>query len=279
MSTMRKGTGSPQSVAGKCHSFCVSKHPLTLHSTAKSKGATKTKEDLFMKLSGEIRNQIYELVVSAREGPFRGDEYTTWVRARHLSDNARKRSAGLFTKRPWREPALLQVSKQIRQEAMSYYYSERTFNLCLEDAIELPAARDFIFNKAYEARTVDPNDGEERREKTSVKYVLHIKGGHFKDLVLWFALPELLRYTSDAQAEAFKLNWHNRGTHVYQALANLIAIGDRARTEDLGFAELQRRFHNWAMAMVSRRSGERISKSVKQDVRLELKTFLESIRD
>ena len=241
--------------------------------------APKTSGNLFMKLSGEIRNQIYELVVSAREGPFRGDEYTTWIRARHLPDEVRKSKAGLHTTRAWREPALLLVSKQIRQEAMSYYYSERTFNICLKSASELPDARDFIFNKAYEARTVQPQNGEVSREKTTIKYVLHVAGGSWKDLISWFALAELLRYTSEAEAETCKLMWHNRGTYIRAALQELVEMGNKARKVDLRFVMLQQRFHHWARDVVNHGHRERIKESVRVDLKLELKELLTSIKE
>ena len=232
-----------------------------------------------MKLSGEIRNQIYELVVSAREGPYRGNEYTTWVRARRLPDTTRKTHAGLHTTRPWREPALLQVSKEIRQEAMSYYYSERTFNICIKSATELPAARDFIFNKTYEARTVEPESGKVTREKTTVKYVLHVAGGEWRYLMSWFALVEILRYTSDAQATVFKLYWHNQGRFMEDALRELVEMGNRARKTDTRFVMLQQRFHHWARDVVNHQHVTRITKSIRGDLKLELKELLKSIKE
>lgn len=84
-----------------------------------------------MKLPGELRNEIFELALGLEldddnddlSEPQEDTAVTMFIRARQLRwlpDSARIR---------WREPSLLQVSKQVRQEASPFYYLSNRFRL------------------------------------------------------------------------------------------------------------------------------------------------------
>ncbi|KAK5169825.1 uncharacterized protein LTR77_005803 [Saxophila tyrrhenica] len=113
----------------------------------------KSTPNLLMKLSGELRNQIYELALtdagkSLKRQPYEPDHAgailignrsfkvggpDTWVVYKPESVQDGRRYSSCETQRvpAWREPGLLQVSKQIRQEAMGVYFEINSFRLSI----------------------------------------------------------------------------------------------------------------------------------------------------
>ena len=188
-----------------------------------------------MKLPGEIRNAIYELVLAHPYSFTHSLRPSTCIRASKLGTPGR---APLFDYY-WREPALLRVSKQVRKEAMAFYYGARTFNLYLQ-AFELPLARGFILSKQYGPQSPRYAFGR-LTTHTTAPYELNIVGTNWSDLASWFALAELVRAGADCQ-----LIWRDAGgLSQTRQRGRLMAVAMEVRETNGDAAELKQRFIDW----------------------------------
>lgn len=96
---------------------------LTPSRRKKRRRTAKSSPKLFMKLPAEIRNEVYDLALDKNKkfevgGDMRGSQF--------------RKMFGFPLH--WREPPLLQASKQIQKEALPVFYSSRNhFGICLRD--------------------------------------------------------------------------------------------------------------------------------------------------
>ena len=77
------------------------------------------------KLPGELRNKIYTLALNTNEVIFIGNHGTN-VHSIRITKGGTEVKA-----RKWTEPRLFRVSKQVRQEASSIYYSVNRFKIII----------------------------------------------------------------------------------------------------------------------------------------------------
>ena len=99
----------------------LSRRVKTKHLTATNSG--EGNKTTFFSLPGELRNEIYRLVLTER-----GVVHIRPRRRRHLyKDFCLDRHQVV----PWREPGILRAAKMIRQEASAMYFKSNDFNISM----------------------------------------------------------------------------------------------------------------------------------------------------
>jgi len=204
--------------------------------------------DQFRKFPAEIRNQIYELVLTddAILGERRYNEHYAedhWqyevymvqepiqVRCRYNRPHAhatRDRPDGRHSKcRDWREPAILRAAKWIRKEAAAIYY-ERAFNMSAHTGVIENACQWLI--AVGECR--DPSSqGAHPLELT-------VRSGTWDSIESWVSLAKCAQKTKS-------LSMHAWDTQINNALQEVFAIGLQARKEDWSEEWLEIVFEDW----------------------------------
>ena len=188
-----------------------------------------------MKLLGELRNVVYELVlivnptVSVRERKrwkFRPD-YLSRVKLR------------------WREPALLKVSKEIRNEAQSVYYGANRFEV-YADTDEIEQACTWIRNR----QNLRASDCE-------LNFSLRITRGWWKNIMSWVHLAklayevELGNYPESTERWLWRFHISAYSTSFGMKLQEALMLGVKARRRGLSPRSLEVDFEEWALSTIS----------------------------
>lgn len=211
-----------------------------------------------MKLPGELRNRIYELVFPSGEG----------IKIRERRRERRRSSPGERAKRlRWREPGLLSASRQIRAECFALYYGRNHFTI-LAKANELDKALNFLLQKSIA-------DDEDDRE-INVSYVLRLVNASWWDMPQWLKLATIAWHTGgDFDCEGWNSAvavYSEAGDHVDLALQDVMRLGYRARLRGQEWEELREDFVNWAATVctifrkVHRSRSDGIAQSIREAI-------------
>lgn len=202
---------------------------LTFSSAPKRQKKTNSKFR-FMDLPAELRNDISTCVLVTDEViTIRKEKYTAYER---------RTKPTLPMIRSWHEPALLQLSKQIRTEASSIYYVDNRFKFRIDtDGMDKVYA--FIRTK-----TTGPS--------ITMDYRLQIRNARWKGMACWFSLAKLV-YESARDYGGLKfadtvLEACSCERYVMTALIEVVYMAGRARQRGLPYECLVDDFRLWLVA-------------------------------
>lgn len=184
------------------------------------------KEDLMMKLPGELRNRIYELVlpkdeaIEIRKRKGRSMEapvcYSRYSRGR---------------KSCWHEPDIMAVSSQIRTECLRLYYDNNTFEIFARSH-ELHLVLDFLLLKSTE-------------DCIALKFKIRIVGSEWRNMQDWLELASIAYYTDKEYSDKIDVAVCN--FHLREAVRQVVRLGFRARDRGMDWEELKMEFDEWVM--------------------------------
>ncbi|TKA80560.1 hypothetical protein B0A55_02015 [Friedmanniomyces simplex] len=218
-------------------------------------------EDLIGKLPGEIRNAIYKVLapscaVAADQPDATCVRYGTW---RPSSTRPNKYIR-------WEEPSLLAAVKWIRLEARQVYF---------QSPIEIAVTTSEIKPACEWLRTVAQSDDD---GKCLGRVTFWLSSGSWEDMQSWLPLAQLLReYRFGRPRKRYEEQEGPRASEhvpevkvVYErhhriaaALNEVIALGIEAREQDWSNTELEFAYWNWmdgkSNRLLSRKSRQRRS--------------------
>ncbi|KAK3710824.1 hypothetical protein LTR37_010048 [Vermiconidia calcicola] len=205
--------------------------------STKKKTITKSPDSRLMKLPGELRNEVYNLVLSGPERTFvhpSGRPMYIRNRIMEVHEGAAAR---------WREPALLKVCKQVRSEAMAIHYSTRFF-----DIIASPDE----FRSAYLwLKWVS----EQCDEKTQLTVKIWVHNPRWEGLLSWKWLAKIAskhdlsfdRFAeiSNPARPGVAQAWLSNTFNVTAALEEVVGLGQKAAKQESPDDYLESAFKDW----------------------------------
>jgi hypothetical protein len=208
-----------------------------LSPTKKPRKNRSRRTDRFSILPGEIRNQIYELLL-IEDGPV------------HVGTCRTHKDGDLGTWRyirKWKQSPLFSVSKQIRSEAMSMYYGSNTVTLtCFNKEFDIALQ---YYAKILAACGNSPD--------ISVSIIFGLKSWH--DMAAMF-LPAKFIYSTDLgfddqteEVEHWASTFGDSGGKPWFSVAfrDAMLIAVKARHRGQSYAQLEEDLRDWAWAKLA----------------------------
>ena len=187
-----------------------------------------------MKLPGELRNQIYELVLPV--------DTVIEIRSRRKPSNRCQMVIEPAKMLRWAEPALLQVSRQIRAECVGLYYGDNHFKLFARSK-ELQQVLDFLLLKsAGEATNIN------------LSFNIHMVDVAWTDMKYWLPMAKIAYYKGGDVHNALdgriaRANWA-RSSYIDGAIQEVIKLGLKAKRRGLDLVDVRDDFADWAASMI-----------------------------
>lgn len=189
----------------------------------------------FTSLPPEIRNKIYALTLV--------DDDSIHVRAREKGSSYPRLAVSHKTIPPWREPGILQVSKQCRQEATAMYYQSNDFILTLV-LTEMSEAVDWI-------RSVMARCGDRPFLHFNFTFGVH-DWTDLDCLRTWVDLyaqtnVQLIPGTKCSQDQNIHVNCHHRSpaARLEEVVDHARNLGERAKERDWAEGQVDVEFELW----------------------------------
>ena len=194
-----------------------------------------------MKLPAELRNRIYELVL-IHVGPIH-------VRARHFKNIVLRDVLVPKRRVRWREPGLLTVSKQIRDEAMAIYYERNAFHVYVASS-ELELVRTWLKRALAYSDARDYNAG----------FILHIKARNWNEIASWLPLAKIsYEKGQDVPTEEQERYLWNAyvsidvytSSRMRMAFGEVFELGRKAAERGTTYECFESDFYDWAIAKMT----------------------------
>lgn len=237
-----------------------------------------TKEDLLTKLPGEIRNKIYNLVLLPIKYPFNKDSYhgrhhgspfsplmKDWGSLRLLSaplvsmEKTMPKGRRDVTTTIWREPGLLQVSKQIRSETKPLYYFGHLFSFHVRSD-EFDRVYSWLSNLSQQLNGKWP------------EFELEVLNPNWSHMDQWLPLAKLAHESSFVKNAEGSVTedtvWDNVSTKrdgfVRFALHDVVKLGAKAKVEGKTPKEMKVDFRRWVDTEGKRACGSSAWKKIQE---------------
>ena len=221
--------------------------------------------DLLTELPPEIKNKIYDLVLVEPDPIYvgKGGKVYSVGHIRHrMTDEELLPLKWTIRKRAWREPGLLSVSKQFRQDTITVYYTSNHFYLDLKSS-NIAAGCAWV-EKHYTQNVVNQPDGvTEFGEFGLYNFDLILTSKTWGGVDSWAALSELAYNITlaceDTNYADHKESWKGVISAENKTMAiklwEAAVLGVKAKLRGLDLDTLKEDFGDLAESM---RSGSRI---------------------
>ncbi|KAK4956601.1 hypothetical protein LTR10_006128 [Elasticomyces elasticus] len=195
--------------------------------------------DIFMTLPPELRNVIYADVLK--------DKSPITMLPADLAGTDYNGRQG-----PWREPALLQVSKAIRSEATSIYYGDNDFNI----VVPLSRGSELCAKLRRLTQRCGPRPFRSLRILFSNAYWKYMAEGHLLGMLFYdtgLQAHPVFR-TEGCVRDRYSQNVHviNSGCRTIEAVLRVaVELGQKGARESWSNAEMSHRYVEWARLCVT----------------------------
>lgn len=183
-----------------------------------------------MKLPGELRNRIYELVL--------GQDQKIAIRDRRTRYH-HKNEPGLRQKNiRWREPGILSVSKQIRAECIRLYYDGNRFEI-YAGSDELAEVLKFLSRKSA-------------GEAVTLSFSIRVLDAKWGDIPDWLQLAKIVYCMDTQKSHVVDIRPYDDSlSTIACTLQHISKLSIKARDRGLLWEDLKSDFVDWAKAALA----------------------------